>query len=75
MAFVPLVDGIMCTHRCGGTWGPAVTVGTRWRNRTAVRVRLGRHVGRPGLAARSSDTRVIISAFPIEKMSDDHPCI
>lgn len=42
-----------CPSR-GCTCDPAVSTGIRRRNRTAVRVRLGRHVGRLGLAARSA---------------------
>ena len=33
------------------TRGPAVGIGIFWRNRMTVRVRIGRHVGRQGLAA------------------------
>jgi len=36
-------DTIMCIQR-GCTKGPAVSVGSRWRNRTAVRVRLRRYI-------------------------------
>ena len=46
-------DATVRTLCLGCTCDPAVSIGICRRNRTAVRVRFGSHVGRPGCTARS----------------------
>jgi len=63
MASVPLANAIMCIHRCSCTWVQRWALARRC-NRTAVRVRFGRHAGRPGLGARSAGLRAFSSTLP-----------
>ena len=66
-------DAVMCTQSLWLYMDPAVNVSTPL-NRTAVRVRLGRHVGRLRSAARSAGTRAVISESRRRWPLSSHHC-
>jgi hypothetical protein len=61
----------MCTHMGSDVAGVGGECGARLRDRTAVRVRLGRHVGRLGLAARRISR---VATIPSITTRDRHSC-